>query len=63
MAIAIVVLQTGERVITDLQEVREDNKEEGKPVCLLFQRPYILTTESTDSNVTNQEVQVRLILF
>ena len=59
MSIAIVVLQTGERVITDLLEVREDNKEDGKPVCLLFQRPYILTTESTDSNITNQEVQVR----
>ena len=36
MAIAIVVLQTGERVITDLQEVREDNKEDGKPICLML---------------------------
>ena len=59
MAVAIVVLQTGERVITDLQEVREDNKEDGKPVCLMFLRPYNLDVESTNDAVVNQEVQVR----
>ena len=58
MAIAIAILQTGERVITELQEVREDNKEDGKPICLMFVRPYILNTESV-SNEANQEVQVR----
>ena len=58
MAIAIAVLQTGERVITELQEVREDNKEDGKPICLMFVRPYILNTVSV-SNEANQEVQVR----
>lgn len=58
MAIAIAVLQTGERVITELQEVREENKEDGKPICLMFVRPYILNTESV-SNEDNQEVQVR----
>ena len=59
MAIAIVVLSSGERVITDLQEVREENKEDGKPVCLMFIRPYNLNVESTDGAVVNQEVQVR----
>ena len=58
MAIAIAVLQTGERVITELQEVREENKEDGKPICLMFVRPYILNTESVN-NEANQEVQVR----
>ena len=58
IAIAIAVLQTGERVITELQEVREENKEDGKPICLMFVRPYILNTESV-SNEANQEVQVR----
>ena len=59
MAIAIAVLQTGERLITDLQEVREDNKEDGKPICLMFVRPYNLNTESTEGAPANQEVQVR----
>ena len=58
MAIAIAVLQTGERVITELQEVREDNKEDGKPICLMFVRPYTLNTESVN-NEANQEVLVR----
>ena len=59
MAIAIAVLQTGERVITELQEVREDNKADGKPICLMFVRPYILNVEGTDDATVNQEVQVR----
>ena len=59
MAIAIAVLQTGERVITELQEVREENKEDGKPICLMFVRPYILNVEGTDDATVNQEVQVR----
>ena len=59
MAIAIAVLNTGERVITELQEVREDNKEDGKPICLMFVRPYILNVEGTDDATVNQEVQVR----
>jgi hypothetical protein len=58
MAIAIAVLHTGERVITELQEVREENKEDGKPICLMFVRPYILNTENVN-NDANQEVQVR----
>ena len=59
MAIAIAVLQTGERVITELQEVREDNKEDGKPICLMFVRPYILNVEAKNYSTVNQEVQVR----
>jgi hypothetical protein len=46
-------------VITELQEVREDNKEDGKPICLMFVRPYILNVEGTDNATVNQEVQVR----
>ena len=61
MANAIVVLNsTGEKIICDLQEVREDNKEDGKPVCLVMIRPYTLQLESADpSSPGGQEVQVR----
>ena len=59
MAESIVVLQMGERVITDLQEVRENNDPEGKPICLVMIRPYILSVEKTVGDPTNQEVQVR----
>ena len=59
MAESIVVLQMGERVITDLQEVRENNDPEGKPICLVMIRPYILSVEKTVGDPTAQEVQVR----
>ena len=59
MAASIVVLQTGERVITDLQELRENNDPEGKPICLVMIRPYILSVEKTIGDPSNQEVQVR----
>lgn len=58
-AVSIVVLTTGERVIAQLQEVRENNDPEGKPVCLIMQRPYILNVEKTVGDPANQEVQVR----
>ena len=61
MANAIVVLNaTGEKIICDLQEVREENKEDGKPVCLVMIRPYTLQLEPADPSAPGgQEVQVR----
>ena len=61
MANAIVVLNsTGEKIICDLQEVREDNKEDGKPVCLVMIRPYTLQIEKSEEPGPNgQDVQVR----
>ena len=59
MAASICVLQTGERIITELQEVRENDSPDGKPVCLVMVRPYILSVEKTVGDPSNQEVQVR----
>jgi len=59
MAESIVVLAMGERLITDLQEVRENNDPEGNPVCLVMVRPYLLSVEKTSGDPSNQEVQVR----
>jgi hypothetical protein len=59
MTVSIAVLSTGERVITDLQELRENNESEGKAICLVMSRPYILNVEKTSGDLTNQEVQVR----
>jgi hypothetical protein len=59
MAKVICVLAgNGERVICDLQEIREDGKEDGKPICLLMIRPYTLNLEKTP-DAPDGEVQVR----
>jgi hypothetical protein len=59
MAESIVVFHSGERVITDLQEQRENNDPEGKPLCFVMVRPYILSVEKTVGDPASQEVQVR----
>jgi hypothetical protein len=61
MANAIVVLQsTGERIICDLQELREGDEQDGKPICLMMVRPYTLTIEkSQELGPNGQDVQVR----
>lgn len=61
MANAIVVLAgTHERIICNLQEVREGDEQDGKPVCLIMIRPYTLNLEPADPNQpSGQEVQVR----
>ena len=42
MAISVVTLKTGERVITDLKEIFDGDDENKKGVCLLMEDPYIL---------------------
>jgi|TARA_B100000902_G_scaffold395146_1_gene453068 hypothetical protein len=59
MANAIVVLSgTHERIICDLQEVREGDEQDGKPICLIMIRPYTLNLEQ-GPETGRQEVQVR----
>lgn len=59
MANAIVVLSgTYERIICDLQEVREGDEQDGKAICLIMIRPYTLNLEQ-GPEAGRQEVQVR----
>ena len=46
MAVSIVTLKTGDRVITELKEICDGEGEDKKGVCLLMQDPYILNLDS-----------------
>ena len=63
MAVSVVTLKTGERIITELKEIFDGDGDGKKGVCLLMEEPYILTLDgSTPQYLTEQtgmEYQVR----
>lgn len=63
MAVSIVTLKTGDRIITELKEVFDSEGEDKKGICLLMDEPYILTLEGgTPQYLTeqyNMEYQVK----
>ena len=63
MAVSVVTLKTGERIITELKEIFDGDGDDKKGVCLLMEEPYILTLDgSTPQYLTEQtgmEYQVR----
>ena len=63
MAVSVVTLKTGERIITELKEIFDGEGDGKKGVCLLMEEPYILTLDgSTPQYLTEQtgmEYQVR----
>ena len=56
MSIQIVTMKTGERIITELKEAYDGDTEEKKGICLIFDRPYILSVsnQSSDGFFTDQ---------
>ena len=63
MAVSVVTLKTGARIITELKEIFDGEGDDKKGVCLLMEEPYILTLDgSTPQYLTEQtgmEYQVR----
>ena len=63
MAVSIVTLKTGERVITELKEVFDGEGDDKTGICLIMQEPYILNLDGgTPQYLTEQygmEYQVR----
>ena len=63
MAVSIVTLKTGERVITELKEIFDGEGDNKKGVCLLMEDPYILNLDSAQPQYLTEahgmEYQVR----
>ena len=45
MAISVVTLKTGDRVISELKEIFEGEEDKRRGVCLLMEDPYILSMD------------------
>lgn len=63
MAVSIITLKTGDRIITDLKEAYEGDGEDKRGICLIMEEPYILSLDgSTPQYLTEahgMEYQVR----
>ena len=46
MAVSIVTMKTGDRIITELKEIFDGEGDDKKGVCLLMEDPYILNLDS-----------------
>jgi len=56
---SIVIMKTGEKLITILQEAFEGEGEQRRGICLLMNYPYELTMINTPSEDVEQELQVK----
>lgn len=45
MAVSIITLKTGDRIITDLKEAYEGEGEDKKGICLIMEEPYVLNLD------------------
>jgi hypothetical protein len=63
MAVSIITLKTGDRVITDLKEAFDGEGEDRKGICLIMDEPYILNLAGENpqylTEAYGQEYQVR----
>ena len=63
MAVSIITLKTGDRIITDLKEAYDGEGEDKKGICLIMEEPYVLNLDgSTPQYLTEahgMEYQVR----
>lgn len=56
---SIVILKTGEKLITILQEVFEGEGDDRRGICLMMNYPYELTMLNTQTDDIEQELQVK----
>ncbi len=56
MAVSILTLKTGDRVIAELKEIFDGEGEDRKGICLLMEEPYILTLDSTTPQYLTEQI-------
>jgi hypothetical protein len=63
MAVSIITLKTGDRIITDLKEAYEGEGEDKKGICLIMEEPYVLSLDGATPQYLTEahgmEYQVR----
>lgn len=63
MAVSILTLKTGDRVIAELKEIYDEEGKDRKGICLLMEEPYILTLDGATpqflTEASGAEYQIR----
>ena len=55
MAVSILTLKTGDRVIAELKEIFDEEGDNKKGICLLMEEPYILNLEGGNPQYLTEE--------
>ncbi len=55
MAVSVVTLKTGDRIITELKEIFDSETDEKKGICLLMEDPYILNLDGGTPQYLTEE--------
>ena len=56
MAVSIITLKTGERIITELKEVYDQEGEDKKGLCLLMEEPYVLHLDTQQPQYLTEQL-------
>lgn len=63
MAVSIITLKTGDRIITDLKEAYDGEGDDKKGICLIMDEPYVLSLDGNSPQYLTEahgmEYQVR----
>ena len=63
MAVSVITLKTGDRIITDLKEAYDGEGDDKKGICLIMEEPYVLNLDGTTpqylTEANGMEYQVR----
>jgi len=55
MAVSILTLKTGDRVIAELKEIFDGEGDDKRGVCLLMEEPYVLNLEGGNPQYLTEE--------
>ena len=55
MAVSILTLKTGDRVISELKEIFDGEGEDKRGVCLLMEEPYVLNLDETQPQYLTEQ--------
>lgn len=56
MAVSVITLKTGDRIITELKEAFEGEGEEKKGICLVMEEPYVLSLDGTSPQYLTEQL-------
>ena len=48
MAVQVITMKTGDRVITELKEIFDQEGEDKKGICLMMEEPYVLHLDTKE---------------
>jgi hypothetical protein len=56
MAVSIITLKTGDRIITDLKEAFDGEGEDRKGICLIMDEPYVLSLDGKSPQYLTEQM-------